>query len=72
MSAALCEACGFALHPANEVVRAVTVRQDGPHNKPTVIRGERAVLFHEACWGSGVGGFEGVARGKLEDVTTSR
>lgn len=57
-------------HPANEVVQAVTVRQGGPHKKPIVIRGERVVLFHEACWGSGVGGFEASGRGTLEDVAS--
>lgn len=67
---ALCEACGFALHPDNEVVQAASVTQGGPHNKPVVIRGERVVLFHEACWGSGVGGFEASGRGRLHDVTT--
>ena len=66
----LCEACGFPLHPDNEMVQAVSIRQGGPHNKPVVIRGERVVLFHEACWGSGVGGFEAVDRGTLEDVAS--
>jgi hypothetical protein len=65
---ALCEACGFPLHPLNEIVRAASIRQGGAHNKPVVVRGERVVLFHEACWGSGVGGFEATDRGKLEDV----
>jgi hypothetical protein len=52
------------------MVQAVSIRQGGPHNKPVVIRGERVVLFHEACWGSGVGGFEAVDRGTLEDVAS--
>lgn len=63
------EACRFSVHPANEVVRAVTIRQGGPHTKPVFIRGERVVLFHAACWGSGVGGFEGDARGTLAHLT---
>jgi hypothetical protein len=63
-----CEACRFPIHPDNEVVQAVTIRQGGPLTKPVVIRGERVVLFHAACWGSGVGGFESNARGTLEQV----
>jgi hypothetical protein len=52
----------------NEVVQAVTIRQGGPHNRPVLVRGERVVMFHEACWGSGVGGFEASGRGRLTDV----
>jgi hypothetical protein len=33
----------------SEVVRAASIRQGGSHQKPVVIRGERVVLFDEAC-----------------------
>lgn len=64
----LCEACGFAVHPDNEVVRAVTITQGGPHTKPVILRGEQVILFHQACWGSGVGGFEASDRGTPDEV----